>query len=651
MKKAGITKSVGFQVLLYFVLGISFVAGVVSVTGVVSLWTQGAYQNDSTEYQMMVLNREARSHLDYICGDAESFPTVKEMSEAFLRESEYNNVSYLISLASGGEECWSNASQEARRSPYAYKTYTHRDVQDKVTRERETEEYIVTLYVDPEFPKADELQRLNAQGLGVYDMRWDFVGVGAGALLLGIISFIWLLCNAGHRWGQEGITPGVLSNIYLDILTAVFAVGGGILAFLTLAVGDEFGISNYWAYAVVLGLGGAAVLVWCTIYLRELALRMKLGKPWRHSLIYVTARFVWRWGGRLVRGALRLTGKVLRGIPGILHVIGVLCLMTLAEAFVVLMIRERAVCVLWLMEKALVVPVVLYCALAFRKLCQASAELAGGNLGYKLDTRYLWMDFKEQGENLNRLGEGIAKAVEQRMRSERLKTELITNVSHDIKTPLTSIINYADLLGNLVQGQEPSDKAERDAQLTEYSEVLLRQSKRLRKLLDDLVDASKATTGNLEVELQPCVIGVLLSQAIGEYGPRLEERGLALHVAQPEEELRILADGRHLWRVFDNLMNNICKYAQENSRVYINVEGRDGKAVVTFRNMSQYELNITAEELEERFVRGDASRHMEGSGLGLSIARSLVELQKGGMQIVTDGDLFKVILEFDVLNS
>lgn len=649
MKKAGITKSIGFQVLLYFVLGISFVAGVVSAVGIAELWVRGAYQNNYADYQMEFMGREAHSHLDYICNDSVSFSTIKEMSEAFLRESNNNNVSYSIARYSSGEECWSNADQVAKRSPYDYKAYAYRETLNKVTQEQETEEYIVTMYVDPEFPKADELQRLNAQGIRVYDARWGFVGVGAGAILLGVISFIWLLCNAGHRWGKEGITSGVLSNIYLDILTAVFVAGGWILVLLTFHAAGEF--SNYWAYAIVLGLGGAVILVWCTIYLREYALRVKLGKTWRYSLIYVTARWCWRWGSRLVSTGLRLTEKVLRGIPGILHVVGLLCLITLAEASVVIgIIEDFEVFVLWLMEKVLIFPIVLYCALVFRKLCQASKELAGGNLGYKLNTRYLLLDFKEQGESLNRIGEGIAKAVEQQMRSERLKTELITNVSHDIKTPLTSIINYADLLGNLVQGQEPSDKAERDAQMAEYSEVLLRQSKRLRKLLDDLVDASKATTGNLEVDLQPCVIGVLLSQTIGEYEPRLEERGLVLHVAQPEEELRILADGRHLWRVFDNLMNNICKYAQENSRVYINVERRDGTAVVIFRNMSQFELNVTAEELTERFVRGDASRHMEGSGLGLSIARSLVELQKGRMQIVTDGDLFKVILEFDVLN-
>ena len=204
----------------------------------------------------------------------------------------------------------------------------------------------------------------------------------------------------------------------------------------------------------------------------------------------------------------------------------------------------------------------------------------------------------------------------------------------------TSIINYADLIC-----QEQTE----NPRIGEYAEVLLRQSRRLKKLLEDLVEASKATTGNLEVNLEPCEAGVILSQAVGEYQQRMEEKNLKLIVNQPEEPVQILADGRHLWRVFDNLLNNVCKYAQENSRVYLSVEQKEGQVLIIFRNMSKYVLNIPAQELEERFVRGDKSRHMDGNGLGLSIAGSLMELQQGKMEIVIDGDLFKVILRFGQL--
>ena len=259
---------------------------------------------------------------------------------------------------------------------------------------------------------------------------------------------------------------------------------------------------------------------------------------------------------------------------------------------------------------------------------------------------------KDIAESINRIGDGLDAAVEAGMKNERLKTDLITNVSHDIKTPLTSIINYADLIGKEVSGdvKDTGDGVgtetaqEREQHISEYAEVLLRQSQKLKKLLDDLLEASKATTGNLEVHPEVCDVSVLLSQAVGEYEQRFSEKKLETIVKQPEETVKVMADGRHLWRVFDNLLNNIYKYAQTGSRVYLNVE-HDGQNVnIIFRNMSAYPLEMSPEELEERFTRGDRSRHMEGNGLGLSIAKSLTELQKGDMEIVTDGDLFKVVI-------
>ncbi|MBO4292306.1 MAG: sensor histidine kinase, partial [Lachnospiraceae bacterium] len=290
-------------------------------------------------------------------------------------------------------------------------------------------------------------------------------------------------------------------------------------------------------------------------------------------------------------------------------------------------------------EKILILFGVIYLVEKFESLRKAGEAIAEGDLEYKVDTSKMIPSLKQHGENLNRIGEGLGRAVTERMKSEHLKTELITNVSHDIKTPLTSIINYADLLGS---GGVSSE------QVAEYSEVLLRQSRRLKKLLEDLVEASKATTGSLEVNMTACQAEVLLTQAAGEYEQRFEDKQLQLVVREPEEEIWIRADGRHLWRVFDNLLNNICKYAQENTRVYLSLERMEEKAVITFRNTSKYQLDVSADELMERFVRGDKSRNMEGNGLGLSIAKSLVELQKGNMEIVVDGDLFKVILTFAV---
>ena len=249
----------------------------------------------------------------------------------------------------------------------------------------------------------------------------------------------------------------------------------------------------------------------------------------------------------------------------------------------------------------------------------------------------MYWEFKQHADNLNAVGDGIASAVNERMKSEHFKTELITNVSHDIKTPLTSIINYVDLI-----------KKEHitDSKLSEYVDVLDRQSARLKKLIEDLMEASKASTGNLPVNLEKFDASVMLTQVVGEFEERTQAKNLNLIVSGPEKPVYIMADGRHLWRVFDNLMSNICKYAQPGTRVYINLEEMDASVCITFRNISSYQLNITSEELMERFVRGDSSRNTEGNGLGLSIAQSLTSLMNATMQLEVDGDLFKVILTF-----
>lgn len=226
------------------------------------------------------------------------------------------------------------------------------------------------------------------------------------------------------------------------------------------------------------------------------------------------------------------------------------------------------------------------------------------------------------------------------MKSERFRTELITNVSHDIKTPLTSIINYVDLLQ-----KEDID----NEKVREYLDVLDRQSSRLKKLIQDLLEASKASTGSINVELEELDAAVMLSQVAGEYKEKFEKNNLDLIIKNDVTPVMIQADGRHLWRVFDNLMNNINKYAQPGTRVYIDIIPKDSGAIITFKNVSATPLNISSDELKERFVRGDSSRNTEGSGLGLSIAESLMKLMNGTLELTVDGDLFKVTLEFDPL--
>lgn len=497
------------------------------------------------------------------------------------------------------------------------------------------QEYVFRVFVDPEMKADDEIRLYYEMASLIYRFRFVMVGVLAGSVLLAIVCFVFLLCSAGHKNGKSGITPGLLTRLPFDVMTA----GAGILCIILCGLFIE---TTYNVDVVKMVLGGAVLSVTGMLFmlwLIDFAIRLKMGKWWRHTLLYLVLRAVWR----VLKFMMCGFWKLLKELPTVLVVmiayLGICILELIGMAAYV--DREPAY-LLWGMEKVVLFVVVLYIAVVCRKLLKASRELAEGREDYRVDTRYLFGAFREHGENLNSLGQGISRAVAERLRSEHLKTELITNVSHDLKTPLTSIINYANLI---------CEEKTENPKITEYSEVLLRQSGRLKKLLEDLVEASKATTGNVEVQLEPCEVGVLLTQAVGEYQQRMEEKGLELRDRQPEQPIWILADGRHLWRVFDNLLNNICKYAQENTRVYLSLERQENKVFIIFRNMSKYALDISPEELEERFVRGDKSRHMEGNGLGLSIAKSLTELQGGKLDIMVDGDLFKVTLTFSALEK
>lgn len=279
----------------------------------------------------------------------------------------------------------------------------------------------------------------------------------------------------------------------------------------------------------------------------------------------------------------------------------------------------------------------LLCGKDFNILLNASKEMSNGNLEYRINEEELGKmrgPFHEMGQFFTKIGDTMENAVSEKMKSERMKTELITNVSHDLKTPLTSIINYVDLL----------KKEHTPEQEEEYLNVLDRQSQRLKRLTEDVVEASKASTGNITVNMASIDVQEILEQSIAEYEEKIEEADLKLIVHNLEDHMKVKADGRLLWRSVRNLLSNICKYAMPSTRVYIDVVRRDQNIVMIFKNTSRDELNITAEELKERFVRGDSSRHVEGSGLGLSIVESLMKLMGGTCQLTVDGDLFKAEL-------
>ncbi len=268
---------------------------------------------------------------------------------------------------------------------------------------------------------------------------------------------------------------------------------------------------------------------------------------------------------------------------------------------------------------------------------QALLNISNGNTTYKIDTKLFYGKERELAENINHISTGLETALQEKVRSERLKADLITNVSHDIKTPLTSIINYVDLIKR--------EKIQ-DQRIQGYLEVLEQKSQRLKTLTEDLVEASKASSGNLKLDMTSIDFVELIYQTNGEFEEKFALRHLELVSTLPDDTMLIEADGRYLWRVLENLYNNAFKYAMEHSRVYVDIAKEEENILFTIKNISENPLNIRADELTERFVRGDVARTTEGSGLGISIAKSLTELQGGQFQLYIDGDLFKATVAF-----
>ena len=355
--------------------------------------------------------------------------------------------------------------------------------------------------------------------------------------------------------------------------------------------------------------------------------RLKKGGWWRNALAYYVVKFIWQ----VCKAILSTIGDAIHALPSTWKVaVGWLVVSS------IYLTSTYAAGVVMILNFVLLI---VFCSVAaqWQKLSRASKQLSAGNLEYKVDTKRMFRSFRQHGEDLNNISEGIAIALNQKMKSERLRTELITNVSHDIKTPLTSIINYVDLL----------KKEELTGQASAYVEVLDRQSRRLKKLTEDLVEASKASTGNIHCSLACTDIVELVQQAAGEYEEKLAASQLEAIISAPENEIVYgLVDGNLMWRVMSNLLSNACKYSQPNTRVYIQVKQNADQVFVTVKNISRDQLNIDPDELMERFVRGDSSRSTEGSGLGLNIARSLVDLQKGKFSLSIDGDLFKAQVRF-----
>ena len=433
--------------------------------------------------------------------------------------------------------------------------------------------------------------------------------------VLTLFCFCFLMASCGHWQGRDGIhltwLDKIPADVWLLVLLCLFYMGWDVFYY-------EWGRIFFCAALTPLLL----------LFLCVFSAQCKAGTVLRGTLIARLIRLVWR--------IMKATGRGLYRIAKSLPLMWKTALVTLALVFIefILFIQDyygtRAAP--FLLLKLLELLAILYIALSLRTLQKGGEAMADGDFSQNIDTRLLIGDFKRYGQRMNDLRSGMEQAVQEQTRAERMKTELITNVSHDIKTPLTSIVNYVDLL----QKEDVQSETAR-----EYIAVLDRQSRRLKKLMEDLVEASKASSGALPVDLQPTDVSVLFDQIVGEYQDRLADCRLTLVARPPEQAVSVYADGKLLSRVMDNLVSNICKYALEDTRVYAVAACDEEHVTISFKNVSRAELNISPDELMERFVRGDASRHTEGSGLGLSIAGSLVQLMGGTFHLSIDGDLFR----------
>lgn len=478
----------------------------------------------------------------------------------------------------------------------------------------------------------DEFLRLE-QEFARCQMNFAFyltLALGFAAAAAGLLFF--LLWASGRRTeGEEAVLPWP-DRIFTEVWVLLLAGGTGLLLVLLSEYGSYLSWAAYRADSgqldTLCAAGTAVITAWALLaamFLRTVAVRLRVRALARTTLLCRVVSFLWKRFSVFFR-ELPLTWKT------------VMCfLLYLGSVF--------AVDHLWpfrywypLPGAAVNLAVLMglcWWAAGFGRVRKGTEIIAAGNLNHQIETVHLPADLRGHAEALNNISGGLTTAVNEQMKSERFKAELITNVSHDLKTPLTSIINYVNLL-------KTTDQTDPRAQT--YIEVLDRKSQRLKKLTEDLVEASKASTGVLAVNREKIGMAQLLDQALGEYEEKLEEKQLAVVCTVPEGESYVYADGRHLWRVIDNLLSNCAKYALEGTRVYIELVRGKGSVSLSVKNISREALNVPPERLMERFVRGEESRSTEGSGLGLSIARSLTELQGGTFELAVDGDLFKAIV-------
>ncbi len=594
------------------VLVIVLSSAAVMVMGYLDFYTRSSYLIEKE-----ILTEMAVRECYKLSGQFQSAADIQAFREAVGDMASESNIAYTVTDTEKVETLYTNYDTTL--------TLTSHSIEENG--------YKFTVYVYDEMPCEDEFATVRSLIKTGHDLRYAFIFFAILGLLAFIVLICFLCCAVGRKFAYSSIQLNFLDRIPFDICLAVAAaiVGVFLIIFDTVRYFEGLEIFIFLfvsctvLYFVALGL------------LLTTATRIKTHTFWKNNVIYIVFAFCFKW----VKIIAKFVFFHLMRLPIIIKTLGLLAIVIFWGGVNLIFNLYKTE---WLVMGSVFLTfwvsiLVIYIAITLQRIKSGGEKIVAGDFEQKIDTRYMVLDFKDFGEKLNSIGDGLQTAVNEKVKSERFKTELITNVSHDIKTPLTSIINYVDLL----KKEEIENQTAK-----EYIEVIDRHSERLKKLVEDLVEASKASTGNMTVDFADCNVGVLLSQALGEFDERFKKAHISPVLKKAERDVIIKADARLLWRVFDKLLSNICKYSLADTRAYLETYISGNKAFIEFKNISKCEINLDSNELTERFVRGDSSRNTEGSGLGLSIAKSLTELQNGQMNITVDGDLFKVVLQFDV---
>lgn len=502
----------------------------------------------------------------------------------------------------------------------------------------DTEDFVFAVNVDIEFPIADSIAS-DAETFEKYANLMLPVLLGTIlSCVIWLISMIWLTVAAGRKPEDEEIHLNSFDRWYTEIAAGI-VIGVwlvGVMGMVTVISNSLIGtFNNMQILIILLVICGIYTMAWFLTGYLSLVRRIKAGTFWKNSLL----RRILKWIGKCNRKIIDFIGsfsrntsekiKVLFGIGGFvfLQFLLMLFMINASGIFALVLIVADVAAIVYAVRKVDGLDLVM----------DGLKKISDGELQYKIKTEQLTGKYKAMAEYINNIGDGLDAAVENSLKKERMQTVLITNVSHDLKTPLTSIINYVDLLKreNLT-----------DPKVQEYLRILDEKSQRLKVLTEDVVEASKASTGNIKFEMNDIDFVEMVQQVIGEFEEKFQEKNLTMMVHFTDEPSMIYADGQKMWRVLENVFGNVVKYAMEGTRVYAEIRNSNKKVVFSLKNISAQPLNFSADELTERFIRGDVARNTEGSGLGLSIAKSLTELQGGEFKLYLDGDLFKVMIKF-----